>query len=236
MGSLLRFRSWHAAIRLFGLVLLPASLAGCMTANSVELADDSRASARVDPAIVAMYGSVQDGAFLIPAIDVRRVAPEFFRQVVALPANIPDEPGTVVVDPEHRFLYLVVDQGQAIRYGIGVGREGFAWTGAATVKSKQEWPKWFPPADMMARDPRAAPWSDGMPGGLKNPLGARALYLWQGDQDTLYRIHGTNEPWSIGRAVSSGCIRMFNQDAIDLYDRVPEGTRVIVLPSGPTVS
>ena len=179
-----------------------------------------------------MYGPVQDGAFLIPAVDVRRVEPEFFRQVVPLPANIPDEPGTVVVDPEHRFLYLVTDQGQAIRYGIGVGREGFAWTGTATVKSKQEWPKWFPPADMMARDPHAAPWSDGMPGGLKNPLGARALYLWQGDKDTLYRIHGTNEPWSIGQAVSSGCIRMFNQDAIDLYDRVPEGTRVIVLPAG----
>src|SRR5262249_52899179 len=126
--------------------------------------------------------------------------------------------------------------GRAIRYGIGVGREGFAWSGAATVKSKQEWPKWFPPADMMARDPRAAPWADGMPGGLQNPLGARALYLWQGDKDTLYRIHGTNEPWSIGRAGSSGCIRMFNQDVIDLYDRVPEGSRVVVLPAPSTIS
>ena len=236
MGCLVRFRCWHTAIRLLAVVSFPTALAGCMTANSLELADDSRPSARVDPSIVAMYGPAQDGAFLIPAVDVRRVEPEFFRQVVPLPANIPDETGTVVVDPQHRFLYLVADQGQAIRYGIGVGRAGFAWTGTATVKSKQEWPKWFPPADMMARDPRAAPWSDGMPGGLKNPLGARALYLWQGDQDTLYRIHGTNEPWSIGRAVSSGCIRMFNQDAIDLYSRIPEGTKVIVLPAGPTVS
>jgi lipoprotein-anchoring transpeptidase ErfK/SrfK len=207
-----------------------------MTANSVELANDLRPAAPIDPTIVAMYGRVQDGAFLIPAVDVRRIEPEYFRQVVPLPPNIPGEPGSVVVDPVHRFLYLVTEQGQAIRYGIGVGREGFAWNGTAAVKSKQEWPKWFPPADMMARDPRAAPWSKGMPGGLENPLGARALYLWQGDKDTLYRIHGTNEPWSIGHAVSSGCIRMFNQDAIDLYNRVPEGTKVIVLPAGPTVS
>ena len=219
-----------------GAFVLPAALAGCMTANSVEFADDTRPAAPIDPAIAAMYGPVQDGPFSIPAVDVRRVEPEHFRQVVPLPAGIPDDPGTVIVDPGHRFLYLVVDQGQAIRYGIGVGREGFAWSGSATVKSKQEWPKWFPPADMVARDPRAAPWADGMPGGLQNPLGARALYLWQGDKDTLYRIHGTNEPWSIGRPVSSGCIRMFNQDAIDLYSRVPEGTRVIVLPAGPTTS
>jgi lipoprotein-anchoring transpeptidase ErfK/SrfK len=207
-----------------------------MTANSVELADDAQPAAAVDPSIVAMYGAVQDGPFLIPAVDGRRVEPEFLRQVVPVPANVPDEPGTIVVDPAHRFLYLVGDDGQAIRYGIGVGREGFAWSGTAAVQSKQEWPKWFPPADMMARDPNAAPWTDGMSGGLRNPLGARALYLWQGDKDTLYRIHGTNEPWSIGRDVSSGCIRMFNQDAIDLYNRVPEGTKVVVLPVGPSVS
>src|SRR5436190_11151282 len=185
MGFLLRVPRLQTAIRFLGVALLPAALAGCMTANSIEFADDSRPAPAIDPAIVAMYGPVQDGPFLIPAVNVRRVEPEFLRQVIPLPANIPDEPGTVVVDPAHRFLYLVAEQGQAIRYGIGVGREGFAWSGIAAVKSKQEWPKWFPPADMMARDPRAAPWSKGMPGGLGNPLGARALYLWQGDQDTL---------------------------------------------------
>ena len=153
-----------------------------------------------------------------------------------MPTDIPSQSGSVVIDPAHRFLYLILDQGQGIRYGIGVGREGFGWSGTATVKSKQEWPKWFPPSDMMARDVRAAHWVDGMPGGNDNPLGARALYLWQGNKDTLYRIHGTNEPLSIGRGVSSGCIRMFNQDAIDLYNRVPEGTKVIVLPAEPTVS
>jgi lipoprotein-anchoring transpeptidase ErfK/SrfK len=236
MRSPLAVRRLDVLIRFLGAIVLPAALAGCMTANSVELADDRQPAAPIDRALVAMYGAVQDGPFLIPAVDVRRIEPEFLRQIVPLPRNLPDEPGTIVVDPAHRFLYLVADDGQAIRYGIGVGREGFAWNGTAAVKSKQEWPKWFPPADMMARDPNAAPWSDGMPGGLKNPLGARALYLWQGDKDTLYRIHGTNEPWSIGRAVSSGCIRMLNQDAIDLYNRVPEGTKVIVLPAGPSVS
>src|SRR5262249_11285428 len=200
---------------------------------SVAHAGAVRRGAPLDPGIVALYCPVRDRPIVIPAVDVRRIEPEYSRQVMPVPAGIPDEPGIVVVDPGHRFLYLLVGDGQAIRYGIGVGREGFAWSGTATVKSKQEWPKWFPPADMMARDPRAAPWTDGMPGGLRNPLGARALYLWQGDKDTLYRIHGTNEPWSIGRAVSSGCIRMFNQDALDLYNRVPEGTKVIVLPAGP---
>ena len=236
MGYLSRVPRLDISVRLLAAIILPAALAGCVTANTIELADDRRPAKPIDPAIVAMYGPVQDGPFLIPAIDVRRIEPEYFRQVVPVPSNVPDEPGTVVVDPGHRFLYLVVDQGQAIRYGIGVGREGFAWSGAAAVKSKQEWPKWFPPTDMMARDPRAATWAKGKPGGLDNPLGARALYLWQGDTDTLYRIHGTNEPWSIGHAVSSGCIRMFNQDALDLYNRVPEKTKVIVLPSGPAVS
>src|SRR3989442_6924495 len=121
MGRLLRVRRCRAAIRLLPAVVLSAALAGCMTARSVELADDSRPAAPIDPSIVAMYGPVQDGPFLVPAIDVRRIEPAYFRQVVPLPPNVPDEPGTVVVDPGHRFLYLVVDQGQAIRYGIGVG-------------------------------------------------------------------------------------------------------------------
>jgi lipoprotein-anchoring transpeptidase ErfK/SrfK len=236
MGCLLGVSGLNRALRILAAITFAVALAGCVTADAIVRADDRRPAEPVDPAIVAMYGPLQDGAFLIQAIDVRRIEPPYFRQVVPIPPNIPNEPGTLVVDPGHRFLYLIVDEGQAIRYGIGVGREGFAWSGAAEVKSKQEWPKWFPPADMVARDPQAAPWAKGMAGGLSNPLGARALYLWQADADTLYRIHGTTEPWSIGRAVSSGCIRMFNQDVIDLYDRVPEETKVIVLPAVPAVS
>jgi lipoprotein-anchoring transpeptidase ErfK/SrfK len=226
--GLLRFKG---VLPIIGVLALPAGVAGCTTAGTMPLA-----TRPVDPAIVAMYGPVQDDQYIVPAINVRRIDPQYFRQVVMVPPNIPNQSGTIAVDPTRRFLYLVLNQGQAIRYGIGVGREGFAWSGAATVKSKQEWPKWFPPSDMMARDPRAVRWADGMPGGLDNPLGARALYLWQDKHDTLYRIHGTNEPLSIGHAVSSGCIRMFNQDVIDLYNRVPAGAKVIVLPAEPMLS
>ncbi|HZP21768.1 MAG TPA: L,D-transpeptidase [Bauldia sp.] len=204
-------------------------LAGCMTQGGADLtAPEART---IDPAVAAMYAEEADGDFIVPAVDLRVVGAEYVRQEVALPANISAQPGTIVVDPDNRFLYLVRENGTALRYGIGVGREGFAWHGTATVKRKQEWPTWTPPAEMVARDPRAAPFADGQPGGIDNPLGARALYLYQGDKDTLYRIHGTNEPASIGKAVSSGCIRMLNQDVIDLYARVPEGTKVIVLPS-----
>ena len=136
-----------------------------------------------------------------------------------------------MVDPGQRYLYLVQGNGKAIRYGIGVGREGFGWNGEATIQRKQQWPWWYPPVEMQARDERARRYANGMEGGPSNPLGARALYLYKGGRDTLYRIHGTNEPQSIGRAVSSGCIRMLNADVIDLYDRVPIGTRVVVLPA-----
>jgi lipoprotein-anchoring transpeptidase ErfK/SrfK len=142
--------------------------------------------------------------------------------------GIPNEPGIIVVDPKNRFLYFVEQNGLAVRYGVGVGRQGFAWSGTASIHHAGKWPKWFPQADMVKRDPKTAQFAGGMPGGLDNPLGARALYLFQGDRDTLYRIHGTNDPSSIGKAVSSGCIRLFNQDIVDLYNRVPEGTKVIV--------
>ena len=133
-----------------------------------------------------------------------------------------ESPGTIVIDTGHRFLYLVMDGGTARRYGVGVGRPGFEWAGTHTVTAKAEWPAWTPPEEMRARQPYLP---DSMKGGPGNPLGARALYLG----DTLYRIHGTSEPWTIGRAVSSGCIRMRNDDVIDLYDRVAVGTRVVVL-------
>ena len=165
--------------------------------------------------------------FRIRKEDYRKVAPEFLPQLVEYPTA--EAAGTIVVDPENRFLYLVLGAGQAKRYGVGVGREGFGWSGIATVKRKAEWPKWIPPKAMMARSREAARWPNGMPGGPENPLGARALYLYQGEVDTLFRIHGTREPESIGRAASSGCIRMLNADVAELFDRVPLGTRVIVL-------
>jgi lipoprotein-anchoring transpeptidase ErfK/SrfK len=163
----------------------------------------------------------------------RKADPAFARRVVTYPT--PVRAGTIVVDPGNHFLYLVKGEGLAIRYGVGVGGEGFGWSGVAMVHSKQEWPDWRPPAEMLERKPELIEHMTqlqsgiGMPGGPDNPLGARALYLWQGNKDTLYRIHGTNEPWTIGHSVSAGCIRMTNEDVGDLYDRIPVGTKVIVL-------
>ncbi len=165
----------------------------------------------------------------VPTVDLTTIPVQYHRQIVGDPTG--EAPGTIVVDPGQRLLYLVLPDGRARRYGIGVGREGFAWNGAATIGMKREWPKWYPPVEMQARDETAREFADGMEGGTDNPLGARAMYLFKGGKDTLYRIHGTNEPRSIGRAVSSGCIRMLNADVIDLYERVPVGTKVVVLPA-----
>jgi lipoprotein-anchoring transpeptidase ErfK/SrfK len=189
----------------------------------------SSAYYKVDPAVVSEYAAVETEPFRVPAAPVHQIPPQYFRQVVQTPPNITEPAGTIVVDPQNKFLYLTQAGGTSMRYGIGVGRQGFSWSGEAVIKDKQHWPKWFPPKEMVARDPKAAPYADGMDGGIENPLGARALYLWQGDKDTLYRLHGTAEPLSIGKAVSSGCVRLLNQDIIDLYDRVPLGTRVVVL-------
>jgi len=156
--------------------------------------------------------------------DSSEVSPRYARQIVANPTSY--GPGTIVVDTRSKFLYLVLGGGRAIRYGIGVGREGFGWRGVTTVGRKAPWPDWRPPAEMRARQPHLPVL---VKGGPDNPLGARALYLYRGKRDTLYRIHGTNERWSIGRSVSSGCFRMLNEDVVDLYRRVPVGTRVVVL-------
>jgi len=161
------------------------------------------------------------------------VDPAFARTVVSYPSREP--PGTIVVDPGSHFLYVVQKGGQALRYGVGVGSEGFGWSGTAVVHNKQEWPDWYPPAEMLQRKPELKEQMGqlqsglGMKGGPENPIGARALYLWQGNKDTLYRIHGTNEPWTIGHDVSSGCIRLTNDDVTDLYDHIPVGAKVIVL-------
>jgi lipoprotein-anchoring transpeptidase ErfK/SrfK len=149
-----------------------------------------------------------------------------------------EKPGTIIVDASEHFLYFVQDGGRAIRYGVGVGSEGFGWSGVADVRDKQVSPDWYPTAETLQRKPDIIPHLKplqsgvGIPGGIPdNPLGACALYLWQGKKDTLYRIHGTNEPWTIGKNVSSGCIRMVDDDAIDLYERTPIGTKVLVLPT-----
>lgn len=160
----------------------------------------------------------------------KQVPESFRRQVVKF--RTAEQPGTIIIDGNQHFLYLVQPGQQAIRYGIGVGRDGFGWAGVVRVGRTAEWPTWTPPAEMVARDPNARKWAGGQPGGPDNPLGARALYLYEGDHDTIYRIHGTPEPWTIGLDVSSGCIRMNNDDIVDLHSRVKVGAKVIVLMQG----
>ena len=151
------------------------------------------------------------------------LGPSLRRQVVEYPTNEPA--GTIVIDTPNAFLYLTLGGGKALRYGIGVGRQGFTWSGSETIVRKAEWPDWYPPAEMVARQPYLPRFVAGGPG---NPLGARAMYLGNTD----YRIHGTNDPSSIGKHMSSGCIRLLNADVIDLYSRVGVGTKVVVLPNG----
>lgn len=139
-----------------------------------------------------------------------------------------EAPGTIIIESDNKFLYLVLEGGKARRYGVGVGKDGFRWSGTATIKRKAKWPKWTPTKEQIERIPNYKQWADGYPGGPYNPLGARALYLFDGNRDTQYRIHGTTEPFTIGKRVSSGCLRMLNVDVADLYDRVPVGTKVIV--------
>jgi lipoprotein-anchoring transpeptidase ErfK/SrfK len=168
--------------------------------------------------------------FSVEPADLSKIPEEFHRQTV--PYYDYDEPGTIVVDPYSRHLFHIQEGGFAVRYGVGVGRAGFEWSGAAVVGMKRRWPRWLPPIAMTKRDLKAAVWLNGMPGGPKNPLGARALYLHADGKDTLFRIHGTNEPHSIGKAMSSGCVRMLNEDVAFLFDLVPVGTKVIVRGDG----
>lgn len=172
------------------------------------------------------YLAFTDGDYEIAAIDPGVVENIWWR--TSVPYDGSEAPGTIVIDTKARYLYLVQEGGEALRYGIGVGREGFSWSGTAKIGRRAQWPTWTPPKEMIARDPDTAKYASGMPGGPGNPLGARALYLFDNGKDTLYRIHGTSEPWSIGRAVSSGCIRMLNHDVIDLFGRVPDGATVVV--------
>ena len=184
----------------------------------------------------AFVALVPGAALTLAACATRPAAQQSYgptQQVVSYVTH--ERPGTIVVDPANHFLYLVQKGGQAVQYGVGVGKEGYGWSGMATVHNKQEWPDWYPTPEILERKPEIRPYvvqlqsGYGMHGGPENPLGARALYLWQGKVDTLYRIHGTNEPGTIGQDVSAGCIRMINADVIDLYDRTPVGTKVVVL-------
>jgi lipoprotein-anchoring transpeptidase ErfK/SrfK len=172
-------------------------------------------------------GTMDDQPFPVPLVDRSRMKPEHRRQTVAYAGS--ERPGTIVVDIDQRFLYLVEGNGSAVRYAVGVGRQGFSWKGVAYVGRKGVWPNWSPTTTMVKLKPDLPRHRQA---GLDNPLGARALYLYQGNRDILFRIHGTNEPWSIGGQVSSGCIRMLNEDVVDLYNRVPVGTTVLVKRNG----
>ncbi len=157
-----------------------------------------------------------------------KVNPKHMPQRVSYPSR--HSKGTIIVDPHNRFLYLVEGFGRARRYGVGVGRAALAWSGTAHIKRKAEWPSWTPTQNMIKREPhKYAKYAKGVPGGPNNPLGARALYLYKGNRDTMYRIHGTTQPWTIGTASSNGCIRMINDHVIDLYNRTPLGAKVVVL-------
>ena len=218
--------------------LAAASLAACGEVPVVPGAEPPPAAegfggGGFDARFAGLYGPVAGERFPIPAAPLSRINPAYLRTRVTYLRG--EAPGTIVIDPRARHLYHVQEGGRAMRYGVGVGRQGFAWSGVATINDKQEWRDWYPPKEMIARqrDLRSQ-LSElrsgvGVPGGPRNPLGARAMYLWQNGKDTLYRIHGTLEPWTIGSNVSSGCIRMINQDVIDLYARTPIGTKVVVL-------
>ncbi|MBO0662328.1 L,D-transpeptidase [Jiella sp. MQZ9-1] len=207
-----------------------ATVAGCASSPNARISSTLTAYAdgtpSVDPKYLQMYGQMVDNGIVIPAVDLRRVPERFLRREVDNPTG--EKPGTVVVDTTNKFAYLTLPNGRAMRYGVGVGREGFGWSGRAKVQAKKTWPTWTPPSEMIGRKPELAEYADGMPGGIINPLGARAMYLFQNNRDTLYRLHGSPEYWTIGTADSSGCIRFMNQDIIDLYSRVPAGTPVVV--------
>jgi lipoprotein-anchoring transpeptidase ErfK/SrfK len=195
------------------LIALPLFVAGC---SSTTLNSQTN------------YAALPDEKFPLRQVPIDQIKPELRRTEVAYEGSY--APGTVVVDTPARRAYYILGDGRAMRYGVGVGREGLALAGNAYVGRKAEWPSWTPTANMIRRDPgKNRKFAGGVPGGLNNPLGARALYLYRGGGDTHFRIHGTNQPNSIGLAVSSGCVRMLNHDVIDLYSRVDVGSRVVVI-------
>lgn len=177
-----------------------------------------------------VYGEQRVDNRTLPAIPLSRVDPSLLRRQVAYQTT--ERPGTIVVDTKARYLYLVEENGKAMRYGVGLGREGYSWSGRGVIEAKRKWPRWTPTPEMVAGNPalrRFDSEAGGLEAGLNNPLGARALYIYKDGKDTLYRIHGTPDWQSIGKATSSGCVRMFNQDVIDLYDRVGDKAPIVVI-------
>lgn len=193
-------------------------VAGCATSDFMSLAEAEK-----------LYGAVPDKKFPIPAVDVTQIDQKYYRRKVRYESN--EAPGTIIVDPSNYYVYRIEDEGNATRYGANVGRQGFLWSGEAYVGRKGEWPTWTPPREMIKRQPEVAKYASGMPGGPENPLGARTLYLYQKDVYTLYTIYSTSDPETIGTNLTSGCTGLLTQDMIDLYDRTPVKTKVIVLPA-----
>jgi lipoprotein-anchoring transpeptidase ErfK/SrfK len=177
----------------------------------------------------ALYGPLPNEKFPIPAVNVDKINPKYYRRSVRYETK--EAPGTIIVDPSNYYVYRIEGDGNATRYGANVGREGFLWSGDAYVGRKAEWPVWTPPKEMIKRQPEAAKYAGGMPGGLDNPLGARTLYLYQKGVYTLYTIYSTSDPETIGTNLTSGCTGLLSQDMMDLYARTPVQTKVVVLPA-----
>jgi lipoprotein-anchoring transpeptidase ErfK/SrfK len=193
------------------------SLAGCAS-DTMSLAEAQ-----------ALYGPQPDEKFPIPAVDVSKIDPKYYRRVVNYDSS--EAAGTIIVDPSNYYVYRIEGEGKATRYGANVGRSGFLWSGDAYVGRKAEWPVWTPPKEMIQRQPEAAKYAGGMPAGLDNPLGARTLYLYQNGVYTLYTIYSSSDPETIGTNITSGCTGLLSQDMIDLYARTPVKTKVVVLPA-----
>lgn len=191
-------------------------LAGCATSDDLLRAEAAK-----------VYGPMPDEKFPIPAVDISKVDPKYFRRTV--PYESKEAAGTIVVDPKNYYVYRIEGDGSATRYGANVGRDGFLWSGDAYVGRKSEWATWTPPKEMIQRRPEAAKYAHGMPGGLDNPLGARTLHLYQNGAYTLYTIYASSEPDSIGKGITSGCVGLLSQDMIHLYARTPLKTKVVVL-------
>nr|WP_244506489.1 L,D-transpeptidase [Pararhizobium polonicum] len=206
-------------------------VAGCSTTAQPVVAPPVEAEpVALSSAGSEMYAARPDELFPLPAVPYQKIPAQFRRQWVDNPTG--ERPGTLVVDTANHFLYLTYEDGKAMRYGVGLGRAGFEWSGRGVIQYKRQWPRWTPPDEMVARRPDLEPYSianGGMDPGLNNPLGARALYIFKDGVDTIYRIHGSPEWWTIGKSVSSGCVRMVNQDVIDLYNRVPNRTTISVV-------
>ena len=205
-------RSFLMGLGAFGAL----GLAGCAATGGMSVAEAER-----------VYGPLPNERFPVPAVNLNKVDPKYLRRRVRYDSK--EAVGTIIVDPRHYYVYRIEGDGYATRYGANVGRAGFLWSGEAYIGRKAEWPIWTPPKEMIARQPEAAPYANGMKPGLDNPLGARTLYLYQNGAYTLYTIYSTIMPETIGKGISSGCVGLLTQDMVDLYEKTPVDTKVIVL-------